>query len=191
MQALNGDRPTAMAQGSAPASAAIAEKDRAVPPRVLRQARFAQAFSSIVAVLMRDADYRNLKIATLEQLVIPAVLSGQWRIAHAPARSSVAAGDADKASAPMVPVAAALWASVSDDVDNRLTQSLNKQLALKPNEWASGSNVWLIAIAGDRRAAASVLKQLRDKEFKDKTVKLVSRGPDGKSIVQTLDKFAC
>ena len=40
----------------------------ATRPRDARQARFGQTFSQIVAVLMRDPDFRHLKLADLEWL---------------------------------------------------------------------------------------------------------------------------
>src|SRR5262245_11891405 len=64
--------------------AAAAAARPAVRPGDARQARFAQAFTQIVAVLMRDRNFRSMPLADLEWLVLPAVMSGQFRLAQAP-----------------------------------------------------------------------------------------------------------
>jgi cytolysin-activating lysine-acyltransferase len=171
-------------------------------PRDLRQARFAVTFSQIVAVLMRDPNFRKVRLADLEWLVLPAIMSGQFRLAQAPvqpAQSKAAAakpapGKAQAAggqSGPadggmMVPVAVALWARVSPEIDKALTETVDKQVRLHPAQWASGNNLWLMAVAGDQRALPSFLKQLREHEFKGKVVKTRVRGADGKVAIKTL-----
>lgn len=151
-------------------------------PREARQARFAQAFSHIIAVLMRDANYRNLRLAELEWLVVPPVMAGQWRLAHAKAPS----GDKSDQSGIYVPVAVALWARVSPAIDKRLSENLDKQLQLRANEWVSGDNVWLIAAAGNPKTVATFLKQLGETDFKGQLVKMRARGPDGTVVIKTL-----
>lgn len=162
---------------------------RATDRRETKQAQFAQAFSGIVAVLMRDANYRHLRIAALEHLVVPAVLSGQWRLAHAPAPNAAARSNVETDKIPMVPVATALWASVSDEVDRKLTESLDKRLVLSAGEWRSGSNLWLIAIAGSKAALPKFMQQLRDSDFKGKRVKMCARDGEGKPFIATLDEI--
>ena len=85
-----------------------------------------------------------------------------------------------------VPTAVALWASVSPEIDRRLSSDLDKPLLLRPNEWATGDIVWLVALAGDRRALPKFLARLRATEFKGRQVKLRTNGPDGKVVVKTL-----
>src|SRR5262245_15560260 len=58
---------------------------RARRPAEARQARFGQSFSQIIAVLMRDQNFKNMRIADLEWLVLPPVMAGQFRLAHMPA----------------------------------------------------------------------------------------------------------
>ena len=165
---------------------------RAVRPGQRRQERMAQSFANIVAVLMRDQGFRTLRIADLEWLVLPAILSGQWRIAQTKAQQRGAARAADggpKSSGGqdvLVPVAAALWASVSPEIDKRLSENLDRPLMLQPNEWATGDILWLIAVAGDRRAVPKFVEHLRATEFKGKQVKLRATGPDGKVVIDTL-----
>ena len=63
-------------------------------------------------------------------------------------------------------------------------------MTLPASQWASGNIVWLMAVAGDHRALPTFLKQLEEKEFKGKEVKLRARGTDGKVVVKTLGKAA-
>lgn len=188
MLSINGSGTAAGSESPAPAKGG-----GAVPPASdradMKQARFAQAFSGIVAVLMRDANYRDLKISALEHLVVPAVLSGQWSLAHAPASNSAGRSSVAADKVPMVPVATALWARVSDEVDRKLSEGLDKRLLLQTGEWCSGSNVWLIAMAGGKDALPKLIRQLREEYFKDKRVKLFARDGEGKPFTTTLDKI--
>ena len=160
----------------------------AVHPREARQARMGQSFANVVAVLMRDSGFKNLRIADLEWLVLPPVMSGQWRLAHARAEQpGVKPGQAAPEGNMLVPVAVALWASVSPEIDKRLSENLDQPLMLRPNEWATGDILWLIAVAGDRRSVPAFLKELKT-EFKGRPVKLRANGPDGKVVVETLDQ---
>jgi hemolysin-activating ACP:hemolysin acyltransferase len=162
-----------------------------IPPREARQLRFAQSFARIVAVLMRDPNFRNIRLTDLEWLVLPPILSGQWRVAQARAEQPAAnAGATPSGAAPegnmLVPVAVALWASVSLEIDRRLSENFDKPMLLRPNEWATGNILWLIAVAGDRQAVPRFLKRLADIEFKGLQVKLRAQGPHGKAVIKTL-----
>ena len=161
---------------------ATQEKKPVTRPRDARQARFAQSFSQIVAVLMRDANFRNMRLADLEWLVLPPVMAGQFRLGHA----MRPAGKTQKGAGISVPVAVALWARVSPDIDKGLSEALDKPVHLRPNQWASGNILWLMAAAGDPRAKPHFLKQLAETEFKGQHVKMRLRGPDGKVVVKAL-----
>ena len=184
--------------GSTPTPAtATQEKKPVTRPRDARQARFAQSFSQIVAVLMRDPNFRNMRLADLEWLVLPPVMAGQFGLAQVPMAQGRAKGqEADKVpqgaktqeGGVLVPMAVALWARVSPDIDKGLSESLDKDVRLRPNQWASGDKVWLMAVAGDPRAKPQFLKQLAETEFKGQQVKMRLRGPDGKVVVKVLDQ---
>jgi hemolysin-activating ACP:hemolysin acyltransferase len=80
----------------------------------------------------------------------------------------------------------ALWASVSPEVDKRLSENLNTPVRLRPDEWKSGDIMWLVEAVGDARALLPLLKQLDETAFKGLTVKMRARGPDGKPTVRQL-----
>lgn len=153
------------------------ETARPAPPSSsdLRQARMAQNFSHIIAVLMRDPQYRNLRLADLEWLVLPPVMAGQYKIGQTSAAGS--ASDQSRAEL-VVPAAVALWARVSPSIDRRLTEAAGGQGGLAFNEWASGDIVWLMAVAGDTRIVSRLLQDLKTTEFKDQVVKTRMAGPD-------------
>jgi cytolysin-activating lysine-acyltransferase len=160
---------------------------RARRPAEARQARFGQSFSQVIAVLMRDQNFRNMRIADLEWLVLPPIMAGQFRLAHMPAppRPGEPPKPADKGGV-LVPVAVALWARVSPQIDKGLSENLDKPIRLRTNQWASGDKIWLMAVAGERRAIPKFLEQLKEKEFKGQEVKMRANAGDGKVVVKTL-----
>lgn len=164
-----------------------AEAEATNRPRDARQVRFAQSFAQIVAVLMRDRNFRKMQIADLEWLVLPPVMAGQFRLAQAPSPAGRVKG---REGGVLVPVAVALWARVSADIDKTLSENLDKPVRLRPSEWASGDNVWLMAVAGDERAVPKFLEQLAKTEFEGQRVKMRVRGPDNTVAVKTLGQSA-
>ena len=137
--------------------------------------QFAALFSQAVAVLMRDNNYKNMPLKELEHL-LPPIMVGQCAIANTKAG----------ADGPLVPVALALWAKVSPEVDQRLGQNLEKPIGLRPNEWTSGNIPWLVTIAGSAQVLTPFIKQLCEKEFPGQPVKLRASDEAGVRSVQVL-----
>jgi hemolysin-activating ACP:hemolysin acyltransferase len=160
-----------------------AKAESVTRPRDARQARMGQVFAQVVAVLMRDTNFRNMRLADLEWLVLPPVMAGQFKFGHA-----MRPADKTQQGGISVPVAVALWARVSPEVDKGLSEALDKPVHLRPNQWASGNILWLMAAAGDPRAKPHFLKQLAETEFKEQHVKMRLRGPDGKVVIKALDQ---
>jgi cytolysin-activating lysine-acyltransferase len=172
---------------AAPAPAAVAPPAAAVapaePPLDAEEAKKRAAvskhlllsFGEIVSVLMRSPQFRGMPLAEVEALVVPAVMSGQFLVAEAQSKSKGF----------VTPVAIALWATVSGEVDQRLAMDLDKPFRLQPNEWRSGEIAWLITIAGDGRIISPMLKQLQETTLKGKPLKMRVKGKDGKVTVGT------
>jgi cytolysin-activating lysine-acyltransferase len=173
--------------GTGKAQPQAAAGKTAIRPRDARQLRFGQSFSQIVAVLMRDPNFRKMRLADLEWLVLPPVMAGQYRLAQAPARLG---RGKDAEGGVLVPVAVALWARVSPQIDKRLSDNLDKPVHLAPNEWSSGDNIWMMAVAGDRRALPKFMDQLAKTEFKGQRVKMRVRGAEDKVVVKLLGQSA-
>lgn len=175
--------PPAARAASTPQPPKAAADKKLIRPGAARQERMGLAFSQVVAVLMRDPNFRSLRLSDLEWLVLPPVMAGQWRLAHA---SMQAGATKTEDGGILVPIAVALWARVSPAIDKRLSENLDKPLDLKAHEWASGNILWLIAAAGDPRAVPKFLKQLDETEFKGQAVKVRARNSDGKTIAVKL-----
>jgi cytolysin-activating lysine-acyltransferase len=126
----------------------------------------------IVTILMRSPQHRERPLADLEWLVLPAVLSGQCRVARAQ-QSGIA-----------VPVGVALWASVSTAVDQRLSD-LSAPLRLQANEWRSGDIPWLVELVADPPTQQALLKHLGETVFKGRGIKMRVRDAEGKAQIGT------
>jgi hemolysin-activating ACP:hemolysin acyltransferase len=153
----------------------------------------AESFAQIVGVLMRDQNFRTLALGELDWMVIPPVLANQFALAHAAMPQTAALeAKADKGqdSARVVPVAVALWARVSPNIDKALSESPDKQLKLSAADWTSGNNVWIMALAGNQKAFPKFLEQLVARDFKGQQVKMRVRDRDGKAVVRTLGQSA-
>jgi hemolysin-activating ACP:hemolysin acyltransferase len=163
-------QPTA-AQGLSPAEAqARADASR----------RSVLAFGQIVSVLMRTQPFNALPLLAIEPLIAPAVLTGQFMVAEAQSH----------ANGVVAPVAAVLWASVSPEIDRRLSENLDKPVQLAPAEWKSGPIPWLVLAAGDQRVVNSILAQLQEKVLGGRPLKMRVKGQDGKEAVGTLTASA-
>jgi hemolysin-activating ACP:hemolysin acyltransferase len=144
--------------------------------RAAAAVRHSLAFAQIVSILMHSPRYRHYTLGDLEWLVLPPLLTGQCSVAEAKSKENGAS----------VPVAVALWASVSPDVDRRLAENLNTPIRLRPDEWRSGDILWLIDAVGDRRVVPGLLKQLADNTLKGREIKVRGRGEGGKVEVKNL-----
>lgn len=120
----------------------------------------ARTFSEFVALLMRDANQRELRLRDLEWMLLPAIRTGQAVLLRGRQKGS---------DAPAVVIGGALWARVSDDVDARLAQAkeAGEALNLEPAEWTGGDNLWLVALLGPESVHGALLEQLRANAFKD------------------------
>ena len=161
-------------QEEAPAKSANVEQRRR--RAVLSLSRSA-AFTQIVTLLMRSPIHKHLSLGDLEWLVVPPLMTGQFRIAKLGSRKAGVA----------VPAAAVLWASLSTEVDAKLSASPKAPIRLRPDEWRSGDILWLVEAVGDPRVVSRLLKELNDKTFKGREVKVRAREA-GNPAIDTLHK---
>jgi cytolysin-activating lysine-acyltransferase len=139
-------------------------------PRAIRQIDV--TLGQIVTILMRSAQHKQRPLADLEWLVLPAVLSGQCSVAQTQ-QSGIA-----------VPVGVALWASVSTDVDQRLSD-LSAPWRLQPDEWRSGDIPWLVELVADTSTQQALLKHLGETVFKGRRIRMRVRDANGKTQIGT------
>ena len=141
-----------------------------------RTGRLLLVLGQIVTVLMRSGPYKTLPLADLETMVLPAIAAGQFLIANAQAKTGGAT----------VPIAAALWASVSPEVDRRLTESSGQSSVLKAADWKSGDIVWLMLLTGETNSANALFARLQQQgALKGRPIKYMAE-VDGKLGVYTL-----
>ena len=166
-------KPESESGGSTASGTPTAKEAQRVAVSAIRQS---VAFAQIVTVLMRSPRYRHYTLGDLEWLVVPALATGQWRVL----------GAQSKQNGVSIPVAVALWARVSPEVDKKLSENLHVPIRLRPDEWKSGDILWLVDAVGDPRAVPQVLKQLLETSFKGREAKVRAAGEDGKITVRKL-----
>ncbi|WP_417453884.1 toxin-activating lysine-acyltransferase [Kiloniella sp.] len=120
-----------------------------------------QVFGEIVAVMMRSPYYRHCSLFDLEWLVIPAIFSKQYQMIR---------GKKKELDGETVPIGVALWAHVSDDVDNKLSAQKEAGFPvfrLAPQDWASGDIPWLLAVIAPEETKGRIVENLKTTVFKD------------------------
>jgi cytolysin-activating lysine-acyltransferase len=143
-------------------------------------ARLLFRLGEVMSVLMRAPQFRELPLSEIRSLVIPPLASGQFLVAEARSKSQ----------GYMTPVATALWAKVSKEVDRQLSEKLDQPIRLTPKEWNSGDIPWLIVLAGNAQAIAPMLKKFQDTTLKGQPLKMRAQSKDGKTVVRTFTSSA-
>ena len=148
-------------------------------PEALRAAADtrAAAFGRILALLMASPRHSKMSLGEANVYVTPAVASGQIALI----------GAQQTEGGPMALAAAAWWAFVSADVDQRLTASREPFLKLEANEWQCGEQPWIIDAIGEPRLVNDLVKKLAERNFRGKPVKLRAILPDGRIAVGKLE----
>ena len=139
----------------------------------MKSRMIAANFGNIVTILMQSPGHKDRKLADLQNIVVPALLNNQFRISEAH----------KKGSGYTVPVGVILWARVSDEVDKRLSTHADEDIQLTAEDWVSGDNIWIVEVVGEQRFISSLLKDLRQKEFKEKKVKYRRKTEKGVQII--------
>ena len=132
----------------------------------------ASQFGNMVTIMMQSPHHRNIRLAELYRRLVPPLLIDQFRLAEA----------RKKDSGTTLPVGLILWAKVSDEVHKRLLGQLDRTFDLGPQEWRSGDHYWIIDAIGPDRFVAPLLSDLRQREFKGKTVHYRAKSLDGPEV---------
>jgi len=116
--------------------------------RAISMRRMAASFGDIVGLMMRSPRFKDFSLADLEWLVLPALQTGQCLVMEQTDRTGTVG-----------PLAAILWARVSEDVEARLRSDgeAKRFPRLTPQEWTCGTRPWLVAATGDRNAVARLI----------------------------------
>ncbi|MCP4932669.1 MAG: toxin-activating lysine-acyltransferase [bacterium] len=132
------------------------------------------SFGEIVSILMRSDSHRHFSLCDLEWLVIPPVLTQQFALAE------VRKGE----NGTTVPVGVALWASVSSEVDQKLSANMSGPLRLRPDEWKSGETLWLINATGPAQIVEQLIANLHKTVFKGRPLKVRAIDEEGKPVIK-------
>ena len=146
-------------------SGVVAGKQLA-PPELQKRAeasrRYAATMGEIVGLMARSPSHKNYRLGDIRWLVVPALRTGQYAVATAQSKSQGFTA----------PVAAILWASVSPEVDTRLSSNLSNPIQLAPREWKSGDILWIIDAVGDKRLIGGLIGRMQTAEWKGKHIKV-------------------
>ena len=115
----------------------------------------------IVLAVMNLPRYKHQSLGDLAHVLIDPLLRDRVAIAH----KSITVPDGTLAVDEETIAGIAIWATVSDAVDAKITEQIKTgafPVRLAPDDWVSGNHVWLLdVIASDRRQATSVLANFR------------------------------
>lgn len=168
-----GAKSPAQAEGAQdkPSPEQIAEIKR----RATKSKQLQAAFGEIVGVLMRTPQFKNMPLSSLEGQVVPAITTGQFMIAEAQA----------KKSGFITPVAVVLWASVSEEIDRRLSGNTGEPVKLAPKDWKSGDIPWLILAVGNQRVIKEMLQRIEETVLKGRPLKSKVADTEGTAVAPT------
>lgn len=160
--------------------------------QALRSKMVSASFGEMVTLLMRSPHYKHYSLADLEWLVIPALLNNQFLVVEAQLKKNPNLGEEGEGKVPLahqrIPVAVALWARVSKDVDEKISKKIDVPIKLRPDEWNSGEINWLVDIVGEPKILEGLYNKLRDDVFKGEVFKVRASDKDGNIIIKEISK---
>lgn len=143
----------------------------------LRATLRAANFGEFMSILLQSERHRNVTLGTLARQVVPAILSDQYVLARAVPKAE---------GGPGTPVGIAYWASVSEEVSQRMVAGGKANLALSPEEWTSGDIVVVLDIVAAPAVAQQLTGKIRDTVGRDKRVCALARNPEGQLVLRDL-----
>lgn len=149
----------------------IKENTEAKKPQQIQLPNFISMESALGAVMLlanRSQSHKHLFITDMEWLVIPPVMLKQFAIFRTQKNE---------------PMAFISWASINEETEKRL---LTGNVKLKPQEWKSGDKLYIIDMLSPFGANLEVLKQLKEKQFKNKDVYLIRPKKDNIGVEKKL-----
>jgi len=134
---------------------------------ILKQMSVDQKFKLIgeVASLMISSDLHiNYRLADLRDIFMPAIDCNQFRIYH---------------NNKKLPVGFVCWAYLSDEIDKLYVEGKYK---IKPQDWNSGNNGWIIEMIAPFGHGKKIITELRNEIFPDKSGKALTFSKDRKTL---------
>ena len=132
-----------------------------------RQQLEISAILGTVSALMIDSPmHQHFFLADMKWLVIPPIHLRQFRIFRRDNH----------------PFAYVSWAMLSEEAGERLKQGSHR---LRPDEWSSGDQAWIIDLIAPFGGHEEVLKDLKRNVFKDVKVRVFQIAPDKSGMAVT------
>ena len=148
------------------APAAPSPPEPKAPPRPVPPAA-SEILGHVAWLMINSPTHKHLFLADMEWLVLPPVLLKQFRIFRRR----------------RVPVAYVSWAFLNDEAAVRLRGGARR---LRPGDWKSGEDLWLIDVVAPFGGAEALVKELKEKVFAGRTVKTLqpAAGGGGTAVVE-------
>lgn len=110
-----------------------------------------------IASLMVSSDLHiNYRIADIRDIFVPAIDCNQFRIYH---------------NQNKFPVGFVCWAYLSDEIDKLYAEGKYK---IKPQDWNSGKNGWIIELIAPFGHGKKIISELRNQIFPDQVGKALT-----------------
>lgn len=119
---------------------------------------------AVCLLLTKSPSYKYIFSHEYEWRIIPAIVAKQFSLFRN-----------DKGE----PIAFVSFASVNDEVEKRL---LEGSLKLIPQDWTSGSKLYIIDVVSPFVPILDILTQLNNGQFKNKNIKVLKPSKEGKSV---------
>lgn len=130
----------------------------------------------VVRIMSTAPNFRKMPLGEIDALIAPAITMGQVLIGETQSQDGKM----------LVPAAFALWASVSQDIDRRLSEELDQPWGLELQDWKSGDIPWLILTVGDERVVSGLLHAFITQNLGGKELKMRGRNASGKAIATAI-----
>jgi cytolysin-activating lysine-acyltransferase len=117
----------------------------------------ATVLGEIVWLMSQSPVHKQLPMADLEWLVMPAILLRQFRLFYHEGK----------------PVAAVLYAFVSDEVERRIESGAP---SMQPGDWKSGERAWIVQVIAPFGQAEAFAKETCNTALKGRDVKMQVQG---------------
>jgi cytolysin-activating lysine-acyltransferase len=122
------------------------------------------AIGSVLMIAAKSPNHKYLFSADYEWMIIPAITTRQFVLFRNKNNE---------------PIAFVSFASVNEEIEKRLLEGTKK---LTPKDWQSGDKLYIIDIISPFAPASQILKELSEKQFKDKEINLLKPSADKKTI---------
>ena len=175
--AENGQPASSPAKGKGSGAAADELKRQVLMKQSLQSKIMSANFGNIVSMLMQSPAHKNITLEDLPTRIVTPLVNNQFLLAEA----------YKKDTGYTFPVGMVLWARVSDEVDRKLAEDLDKPIHLEQDEWTGGDNYWLVESVGEQRFVQQLLSKLCKDVFKDKPIKARVADKDGNRRVEVFN----